>query len=158
MRYNKFLILLKILLLLTLVVGCSDDKDGDDDETEISQHNTRESHRAGQACLNCHNVGGSNEYQFRLAGTVYDLTETAIYPNATIYLYTGPNATGTLVATVEVDALGNFYTTESIAWGGSGLHPVVESTVGTRFMVTATSDANCNDCHDGVSVSRIFVD
>ena len=153
----KFLI---VLLPLLLSLGCSSSENDDDSDnnSKTSLHDTRDSHRPGQACLSCHNVGGSNDYQFRLAGTVYNLIETAVYPNATIYLYTGANATGNLVATVDVDALGNFYTTQSINWGSNGLYPMVTSSQGARAMSMPTSDENCNDCHNRNNVSRIYVD
>ena len=159
MPRKNILIFLIVLLQLLLSVGCGSNEDDDDDGgSKISLHNTNDSHNSGQACLNCHNAGGSNQYQFRLAGTVYNLTETAVYPNTTIFLYTSANAAGSLVATVEVDARGNFYTTQSIDWGNSGLYPVVESNQGTRFMSTPTSSGNCNGCHNGNNVSRIYVD
>jgi len=159
MPQNNILIFLIVLLPLLLSVGCgSEDDDDDGNGSKISSHNTNDSHRSGQACLSCHNVGGSNEYQFRLAGTVYNLTETTVYPNTTIHLYTSANSAGTLVATVEVDALGNFYTTQSIDWGNNGLYPVVESSQGTRSMSTPTSDGNCNGCHNGNNLSRIYAD
>lgn len=158
MPRKNILIFLIVLLQLLLGVGCDSSDEDDDNGTKISLHNTNDSHNSGHACLNCHDVSSSNEYKFRIAGTVYNLTETAVYPNATIYLYTSANAGGSLVATVEVDALGNFYTTQSIDWGNSGLYPVVESSQGTRFMSTPTSNGNCNGCHTGNSVSRIYVD
>ncbi|WP_455219670.1 hypothetical protein [Kaarinaea lacus] len=159
MPRKNILMLLIVLLQLFLIIGCDSSEDDDDDgDSRISLHNTSISHRAGQACLNCHSVGSSNEYQFRTAGTVYNLTETAVYPNTTIYLYTSANAAGNLVATIEVDALGNFYTTQNIDWGNNGLYPVVESSQGMRFMLSPTSDGNCNGCHTGNSLSRIYVD
>ena len=160
MRLKNVFILLILLLQLLLTLGCDSTNDDDDDDngTKISLHNTNDSHRPGQACLNCHNVGSTNEYQFRLAGTVYNLTETDVYPNATIHLYTSANANGDLVASVEVDALGNFYTTQSIDWGNGGLYPVVESNQATRYMSTPTTEGNCNGCHTGINVSRIYVD
>ena len=79
--------------------------------TNISPYNETEAHNMGQNCMNCHKSGGDGEGIFQAAGTVYDSTLSVTLPNTTVYLYTEQGGNGTLKHTVEVDGLGNFYTT-----------------------------------------------
>ena len=104
--------------------------------------------------MNCHVQGGDGEGWFVLAGTVYDSLKTSTLPNSTVKLYSGPNGTGNLVATIEVDGLGNFYTTNSINFG-SGLYTSATGNTTTKHMNTAITTGNCNSCHGG-SVDRIW--
>lgn len=104
--------------------------------------------------MSCHKQGGSGEGVFTIGGTIYKTNGTAVYPNTTIKLYTGPNGTGTLIKTIEVDGKGNFYTTEAINFG-SGLFPTVTGTTGNiSKMPTAISTGACYSCH-AVSTSKI---
>ena len=78
------------------------------------------------------------------------------YPNATVRLYTGPGGTGEMKAVVEVDRLGNFYTTEHIDFG-TGLYATVEGSLETNIMNTPLSHGECNQCH-GSSTDRIWTE
>lgn len=135
---------------LTVIPAC--EKEGEN-ETKISAHGETESHNKGQNCMNCHKQGGEGEGWFNAAGTVYNSSFTATYPNATVRLYTGPGGTGTLKHIIEVDAKGNFFTTESIDFS-AGLYPSVEGNTATNYMSTPTVSGQCNSCH-GVSTNRI---
>ena len=105
--------------------------------------------------MNCHKQGGSGEGWFNVAGTVYKSDLSTTNPNNTVYLYTGPNGTGTLKATIEGDAKGNFHTTESIDFG-NGLYPVVKnSNNDTQYMSTSITQGACNSCH-GVTEDKIW--
>lgn len=55
----------------------------------------------------------------------YDSTLMQVISNSTVRLYDGLHSTGVLLATIEVDSLGNFYTTEVLDFG-NGLHKEVE--------------------------------
>ena len=125
-----------------------------ENETKISRFNSDESHKNGQNCMSCHLSGGSGEGWFTVAGSVYDSNLNATYPNAFVELYTGPNNTGTLVATIEGDALGNFYTTENVELG-DGLYPSVVGKIESKYMVGAITSGECNLCH-GVSTEKIW--
>ncbi|HNB81752.1 MAG TPA: hypothetical protein PLP34_06265 [Chitinophagaceae bacterium] len=120
----------------------------------ISAYNKTESHNMGRNCMDCHKSGGEGEGWFQVAGTVYTSSFSTTYPNSTVYLYTGPNGTGTLKYTVQVDGKGNFYTTESIDFG-SGLYPAIKGNTTTHYMSTVTSTGQCNSCH-GVSNDKMF--
>lgn len=106
--------------------------------------------------MNCHKIGGKGEGWFEVAGTVYTDDLGSTYPNATVYLYTGPDGTGEQKYRIEVDALGNFFTTENIEFG-SGLYPAVESANGIEYMESTTVSGACNGCH-GVTEDLISVD
>ena len=108
----------------------------------------------GQNCMNCHKSGGEGKGWFNVAGTVYTAGLSNTYPNTTVKLYTGPNGTGTLKYTINGDAKGNFFTTETIDFG-SGLYPVVQGTSTAKYMSTTTTTGQCNSCH-GVSTDKLW--
>jgi hypothetical protein len=141
------------LLISSGIFTACEDEDGD--ETKISYYQGKESHRAGEDCMNCHYNGGSGEYWFQIAGTVYDSTLTNIFPNATVKLYSEPNGGGELKNTIEVDALGNFYSTEQIDFG-NGLYPTVQGDELNKNMLSSITDGRCNSCH-GNSQDVIWV-
>ena len=132
----------------------SDDDDDDEYEKMVSKYDLMESHKMGQNCMSCHKSGGEGEGWFNLAGTVYDSQKSSTYPNATLKLYNAPNGTGSLVGTIEVDGLGNFYTTNDIDFG-SGLYVSVSGETSTEYMVSPVTSGQCNSCH-GVSTDRIW--
>ncbi|MBW6490622.1 MAG: hypothetical protein K0B15_05430 [Lentimicrobium sp.] len=72
--------------------------------------------------MSCHKSGGTGEGWFTVAGSVYDSTYASGFPNATVRLYTGPNGTGTLKATIQVDNYGNFYTPKTLILGPAFIH------------------------------------
>lgn len=126
------------------------------DVKNISSNNANESHNAGKNCMQCHVSGGEGSGWFQVAGTVYNSAYSAVQPNGVVKLYTGPDGTGTLKATIEVDAKGNFFTTEAIDFTG-GLYPKVTGSSGTSMaMGSSITMGQCNSCH-GVSTNKIFV-
>ena len=149
-----------ILIISILTVGmlisfssCKKDEN-EENETNISSNYDNESHNIGENCMNCHISGGSGEGWFNVAGTVYDSTKTNTYPNIQIKLYTERNGMGDLVKTVEVDAKGNFFTTEDIDFG-QGLYPAAEGNLITKYMHSSITSGACNSCH-GVSTDRVW--
>lgn len=151
---------LKILIVMIISVisfqSCEQDDDENENETKISTYNSRESHMAGQNCMNCHEPGGSGEGWFTAAGTVYDSTKESTFPNATVKLYTGPNGTGDLELIIQVDGYGNFYTTENIDYG-DGLYTSVEGNANTKHMNARITTGRCNSCH-GINTDPIWTD
>jgi len=148
---KKILVFMTIISSILIVLqSCKKEKN----EVSISSHNQTESHNMGQNCMSCHISGGSGEGWFNIAGTVYDSLQTSTVPNTTIKLYTGPNGTGSLKETIQVDGLGNFFSTNNIDFG-SGLYPAVTGTISTKFMSTSITTGQCNSCH-GVSTIKIW--
>jgi hypothetical protein len=142
-----------IVIALTVTIFQSCEKENGS-ETKISTFNADESHKVGKNCMVCHVAGESGEGWFTVAGTVFDSAFSSTYPNALVHLYTGPNSTGTLKATIEVDGLGNFYTTEHIDLS-NGLFPTVVGNVGSTYMLGAITTGQCNLCH-GATTEKIW--
>jgi hypothetical protein len=124
--------------------------------TNISAKNQDESHNMGQNCMNCHKDGGEGKGCFYIAGTVYDSLQTSTKPNGTVKLYSGPNGSGTLKGTIEVDAKGNFFTTNIVDLSSPVYPSVTNSNGDTKYMGSSTSTGQCNSCH-GVSTNKIWV-
>lgn len=157
MGIEKFIgisITVVITTLFIMTVSC--DKEHDENETKISKYNSSESHNAGENCMSCHKSGGEGEGWFNVAGTVYESSLSSIYPNSTITLTTEPNGAGNSVITIQGDARGNFYTTESVNFG-TGLYVKLEGTSGEiMYMSSKISSGACSSCH-GASTSRVHL-
>ena len=143
---NKLL----IPFVLLLVIGCSEDKP----ISNISKSNEDQSHNMGQNCMTCHKDNGSGKGIFIVAGTVYTSDFSATNPNATIYLTSQENGNGEVLATIEVDKKGNFFTTEQIILTNAFPY-ITNSNNESIYMSTAASTGQCNSCH-GVSTSKIY--
>ena len=132
---------------MTLFLTACGDEDNDD-KTATSVNGGQESHNVGQNCLSCHKAGGPGEPVFTVAGSVYQkLDLTLPLPNVKIQFHDDPNATGTLIHSIEVDAFGNFYTTNGIVWG-SGLYvSVAVPGTATSSMSFSITDGECGRCH-----------
>jgi hypothetical protein len=152
----KFIILSVITCLFAIILlnGCSH---SGKNETKISKNNGHESHNAGKNCMNFHKSGGEGEGWFSVGGTVYDSLLTSIKPNGIVNLYSQPNGAGNLVAKVEVDAKGNFYTTQSVNFTAPVYPSVTNANGKQKFMSGSITTGACNNCH-GVSQARIWVE
>lgn len=146
---KRGLIFTFIVLMFSVLVSCeNEDFENGENKDLSSSFNKKESHNTGQDCLICHKLGGQGEGNFHVAGTVYNSSGNAVYPNATVKLYTGPNGTGTLIKTIEVDGKGNFYTTGMVNFD-SGLFVTVTGTTGKiSIMSSSVTTGQCNSCHD----------
>ena len=154
MMTKKVFIIITMMISTLLLFESCEKEENEGNELMNSSYNETESHNMGQDCMSCHKQGGDGEGWFVVAGTVYDSLKTSTYPNSTVKLYSGPNGTGTLVATIEVDGLGNFYSTNNIDFG-SGLYTSARGNTTTKHMITSINTGNCNSCH-GESVDRIW--
>lgn len=136
-----------------MLSSCEKEGEGEN-ETVISFNGESESHNEGQNCMSCHRQGGEGEGWFTVAGTIYTQSSSNPQPNGMVELYTGPGDTGTPAYKIEVDAKGNFYTTEDIQFG-SGLYPVAVGSQSRKYMSGAVTDGQCSSCH-GVSTDKIW--
>jgi cytochrome c553 len=151
---NKINFILSVILVAAFVFGINACKK--ENAKVISSNSGTKSHNMGQNCLNCHKSGGEGKGVFKVAGTVYNAALNQTSSNGTVYLYSGSNGSGTLVATIEVDGKGNFFTTETVDFS-SALYPVVMgSGQDKHYMGSSITDGACNSCH-GVSTSKIWV-
>jgi hypothetical protein len=146
-------VLMSLFAIFGLMVVQSCEKGGKN-ERKVSSHGGDDSHNMGLNCMSCHVKKGQGEGWFVVAGTVYKPNLTQTLPNSTVRLYTGPNGTGTVARTIEVDANGNFYTTEDLDFG-NGLYPSVQGPTSTKYMSTPITVGTCNNCH-GQSTDRIW--
>lgn len=150
-HYSRLLIVFACLTVALVFVRC-DKWIKPENETQISSHGDDESidddHMFnGQNCMNCHYTEGRGEGWFTLAGTTTDNNSTGL-----VRLYDGVNP-GT-VATIEVDAAGNFYTTETIDFT-TGLYVSITNDAGVeKFMSAKIYTGQCNLCH-GVTTSNL---
>jgi cytochrome c553 len=133
------------LLLLISIASCShyDEIMKSGKESTYSS----KSHNAGQNCMTCHNSGSDLSEAVReggwwnVAGTVYGGN------GKDIELWTGPNRTGELIHTLQIDRSGNFYSAKIIQFK-TGVYPVlVKKDESTKEMSTSTLIGACNSCH-----------
>ena len=152
---NLVFILISAAIVLQACNKEDDDHHENENETKISTYQSDDSHNTGSNCMSCHKSGGSGEGWFTIAGTVYDSTKSSIYPGSTIKLFSGPNESGTLISSVQVDKNGNFYTTEKIDFQ-MDLYVSAEGTSSIHHMITKLPNGQCNSCH-GTSTDKIWV-
>jgi mono/diheme cytochrome c family protein len=159
---NK-LIISSIFLFSIFILSqsCSEEKNtlinfDDQNEKDIntSMYGANNSHYTGQNCMNCHNADGFGKWDFNLAGSIYDSSRVNPYANAAVKLYTGANETGILKYIIQVDAEGNFYSTENIDYSEK-LYPAVQGPTTTQIMTKPISNGQCNSCH-GVSTNKLW--
>lgn len=135
----------------TLVIQSCKENGCGGGEDKVSSFDSHESRRMKGNCMSCHGPNGSAGGCFSVAGTVYDSLTDSVANNALVMLYTQPNGGGSLVATLEVDRSGNFYTTSPINMA-NGLYPAVAYTNGkSLYMPLAIYSGQCNSCHGSVN-------
>jgi hypothetical protein len=146
MKSINSLLLVVFLATTSILTFNSCEKEEACDEDNISETGGDESHNRGENCMQCHKIGGEGEGCFVVAGTVYDTLSSNTLSSGKIELYTGPDGTGNLVHTIQVDSKGNFYTTENFEI--SGLYPVLTGPTGHKsYMSSALTSGQCNSCH-----------
>jgi hypothetical protein len=146
-----FALLISVSTVLT-ITSCK--KKSKCNEIKISFSGSDESHNFGQNCLQCHKSGGEGEGCFTVAGSVSNSSLTSPLSSGTVSFYSAPNGGGTLMQTVEIDAKGNFHTTD--AFEISGLYPAITGSNGiTHYMSSSPSTGACNSCH-GSSTTKLF--
>lgn len=148
---NLYLVLL--LLSLTIVIsGC----EKDDNKVMNSQKDGTDSHKHGEDCMSCHSSGGSGEGVFTIAGSIYNDDMLTPYPNGTVELKIDIAGSVNMVKTLEVDARGNFYTTDPFDFS-EGAYTSIWSINGKEYdMNSKISSGSCNSCH-GNSTEKLWI-
>lgn len=156
----KFNVILAGLLFM-VACGKSEDKKTECDvgqscyvrETSLNVENigtsdTGRSHNQGMNCMTCHQERGPGKGLFSVAGTIVNADGTSA-KGAKIVVYKDEARTEE-VLTVEVDKLGNFYTTEKAPFPADA-YPVMVSADGSKRiqMPFSTASGACNMCHVG---------
>lgn len=122
----------------------------------VSEHGSEASAGMSGNCMQCHQPLGPGRGQFTVAGTVVDPDGQPV-PDAIVELRypafdeEGNVQPGELVATIEGDRLGNFYSTEPLPWPQERLVPWVFSNDRSmqNVMRFGTISGACNICHVG---------
>ncbi len=155
MKFKLASALTFLVVLGFATLSCEKETEGENEKI-ISAYGDDESEDMDGNCMSCHIQGGEGEGWFNVAGTVYDSQKIDKYPDATVKLYTEPNGAGSVKYTIEVDALGNFFTTDSIDFG-TGLYASVQGTASAKNMLMPVTTGQCNSCH-GVSTDMIWTE
>lgn len=153
MKYKLFALFI-FLCAVIISVSCSDSFNNSHNNIMISFNDEEKSHKHGENCMECHNDGQDGKDPFKIAGSVYTGNGESPVVNGLVKFYEEPEGEGRLAYAVEIDAKGNFYTTEGIDMGG-GLYPAIESTRGNMyFMLTEVKTGACSNCHsaDGIKL------
>ena len=137
---------LKVSLLMFFVLGIwmvSCDKQ--DNETNISSHSEDESHYTGDNCMNCHYQAGPGEGWYSIAGSVFGNYQNDDY---TVRVFDA--LTQDQLASVEIDQLGNLFTTAPIDFNNGITVDIINSSGNVvKVMSTIVTNGQCNLCHDG---------
>jgi hypothetical protein len=117
--------------------------------TNISAKDSSKSHNVGQNCMQCHQARGGGRGIYTLAGSIFKMDGTPA-SNAKVTLYADGAKTQAL-ASVDADALGNFYTTSTLPFPNQALFVKIESADGqkSKSMPFPTLSGACNVCHTG---------
>jgi hypothetical protein len=151
---QKTVKILAFIVMIIAIQSCTTENDYSSIKSSLTGSSA--SHNMGQNCMNCHKPGAGEAPVWKVAGTVYNEALSATNPNATVKLYSGPNGTGTLITTLQVDSKGNFYTTANVDFA-AGVYPSVTGITSTNSMSSSISTGACNSCHDGVTRSKIWI-
>jgi mono/diheme cytochrome c family protein len=127
------------------------------DVEAVSGHGNERSAGMVGNCMECHQPRGPGRGQFTVAGTVIDADgRAAVDPIIELrrpaFDEDGNELQGELVATIQGDRLGNFYTTEALPLPEESLVPWVFSNDRTQqnhMPFGGTISGACNLCHVG---------
>ncbi len=120
-----------------------------ENESNISEWNEDESHENGENCMNCHYSYGEGEGWFSVAGTAQgNFSKTSVVVKSAL--------SGNVLATIPVDELGNFYTTENIDIADGIKVDIYDANGNLHLrMNEIIYTGECNLCHDGKEQSKL---
>ncbi len=119
---------------------------------DIAQLSTADSsirHNNGRNCMSCHQSAGPGKGQFTAAGTVYKVDGSMADPGSIVGIYADPDRQ-VVIAELEVDQLGNVYTTGELGLSESKRFVSVWSADRQlrSDMRSPKFNLSCNFCHD----------
>ncbi|MBK7384534.1 MAG: hypothetical protein IPI81_14570 [Flavobacteriales bacterium] len=145
----------KALAMLSLLGVMADAcKHGKCEGGGTSSHGSTRSHNVGENCMSCHHPDGEGHGCWQIGGTVYYSDHHTTLSNAKLLLFTLPQGQGTFVRSIDVDGLGNVYTSDKIPFDQTIFPAILIPSGDTAFMTEPIHDGACNRCH-GVSTERI---
>jgi len=153
-NYREVIAILTGIFFFFVFYSCESTNSGSGSSEVISAFNSSQSHRVGENCMNCHVLNGGGDGVFSVAGTVYNASLSSPLPNSTVRIYSTNDEDAIPLYVIEVDAKGNFYTTEDINFG-EGLFTSVQGPGAEIFMESVVTNGSCNSCH-GVTTDRIW--
>ncbi|MBI1837688.1 MAG: hypothetical protein HYR91_10540 [Flavobacteriia bacterium] len=114
---------------------------------------SKSSHYNSQSCIQCHTYGGKGEGCFNIAGSMYESKDgEKPLKQGYIKLYTLPNGEGEMKAKINVDASGNFYSSE--LGDVTHLYASITGPKGeTMYMKAPLTSGDCNSCHGSITNS-----
>ncbi len=124
-----------------------------ENDSNISFHNSDESHNTGDNCMNCHYQAGPGDGWFSVAGSVY-----GDYENHSVRVFDAK--TQELLAKIEIDQLGNLYTSEEIDFSNGitiGIINEDDPNEAPRVMGSVVETAQCNLCHNDKQQAKIIL-
>jgi hypothetical protein len=145
-----------LLLVSVIIVACKKEPVPPPFPPVFSVHGGTTSHNNGQVCMTCHTAGGPGPNNWIVAGSVFQPDYVTPAVNGTLFFWSQSGGTGDLIATLQVDGLGNFFTTSSIL-PGTDVYPQIQGAQGDiRNMPIPAPNGNCSSCH-GVTQNPIWV-
>jgi len=173
MKFTKLLTGASLLVGLALsmsLLGCGGSETGADPAAPFvrdatldvmlkSKKGAATSHLVGSQCMECHQAKGNGPGLFTAAGTITD-KNGKVMPGALVRLTSeDPDKVmggGKVYVEIEVDDLGNFYTTEALPMPDPGAVPsVVSANTGKFVSMNFPSESGaCNFCHTQASGGR----
>ncbi len=117
-----------------------------------SERGSTESHNFGQNCMTCHNQSGNEAVReggwWNIAGSVISDDSNQPFTNGVVELWSLPDRQGVLYYTLDIDALGNFYTEKIVNFPGDCYPAVVNTITGeSKSMDDPFRAGGCNACH-----------
>lgn len=161
MKHNRQYFVFAIIACVVLLWQCSHAEQLRKHGKE-SEHGSDESHNFGQNCMTCHNQGGNEAVReggwWNIAGSVMNDETGRPLTDGFVELWSGPDRSGTLYYTLEIDANGNFYSEKIIGYNGKCYPAVVNRLTGeSESMDDPFYSGGCNQCH-GATESLIGVE
>jgi len=139
-KSNSWLFLLFVLISFSLpLIRCQKFVPPEND-TQISKHGDDESHYFGQNCMNCHYTEGRGEGWFSIAGSI-----SGNHSSGMIKVYSDTSLAA--IDSIEVDALGNFFTTNEFNFTEGLFFSTIDSTGVELTMTDKIFNGQCNLCH-----------
>lgn len=136
---KRLTVSLGFLCILTFwMISCSKSTNN----RKISSHGEADSHNKGQNCMNCHYQEGPGEGWFTVSGSV-----SGAYTDHSVRV--SDAVTQELLVVVEVDQLGNFYTTEGVNFSNGTTVDIIDGQGQViQDMITIVTNGQCNLCHN----------
>lgn len=118
---------------------------GDDGGGSFSSNDSSRSHRHGEDCARCHRPGGDGDGVFTISGSTFRSDGETAATGGVIEILS-PTDHGVL-ARIEVDRRGNFYTDADIDLASGVLAVFLTAGNAEVTKPTAVTSGACSSCH-----------